>query len=395
MKRNASALTLILALLCLAVAGVLQINSAKANGFPLPVTGIYIRSNGNIESVYVTYNGSVPSTAPIQRKGNTYTFTNDILNAYIEVECDNIVINGAGFTLQGQMPYGIHLENRSNVLIKNVNFKGFYYAVCIRASSHIVIAHNGLFGSGGLKLDSSIDNLIANNNITGVHNVGIGIRGKSYNNLIVGNNFVETRIAVGINSGGNTFYHNNFFNSSSNSIKVSDSRHINSWNDSKEGNYWSDYSSTDNNKDGIGDAPHHIMNSNNKDNYPLMAPFDNDVPSIKVLSPENKTYDANSTPLNFTVNEAALQITYSLDGEENVTIAGNTAVTGLANGDHNLTVYATDEAGNTGVSETIHFSVDVPFPTALVVTSIITVAVVGVGLLVYFKKRHAKSGSEA
>jgi nitrous oxidase accessory protein NosD len=388
MKRTGLALTLILALLCLAVAGVLQINSVKANGFPLPVTGIYIRSSGNIESVYVTYDGSVPSTAPIQRNGNTYTFTSDILNAYVEVECDNIVIDGAGFTLQGQMPYGIRLENRSNVLIKNVNFKGFYYAVNIRTSSHIVIAHNGLFGSGGLNLDSSIDNLIANNNITGVHNVGIGIRGKSYNNLIVGNNFVETRIAVGINSGGNAFYHNNFFNSSSSSITVSDSRHINSWNDSKEGNYWSDYSGTDNNKDGIGDTPHHIINSNNKDNYPLMAPFDNGVPSIKVLSPENKTYDANSIPLNFTVNEAALQIAYSLDGEENVTISGNTAVTGLANGDHNITVYAKDEAGNVG-SETTYFSVDVPFPTTMVIAPTASVAVVGVGLLLYFKKHKS------
>ena len=110
-------------------------------------------------------------------------------------------------------------------------------------------------------------------------------------------------------------------------------------------------------------------------------------PQISVISLENKSHNTADIPLNFNVNEAVTDITYSLDGQENMTITDNTTLTGLANGYHNLTVYARDEAGNTGVSETIHFSVDVPFPTILVVASIITVAVVIIGLLVYFKKR--------
>ena len=80
-----------------------------------------------------------------------------------------------------------------------------------------------------------------------------------------------------------------------------------------------------------------------------------------------------------------MQITYSLDGEETVTINGKTTLTGLANGDHNITVYAKDEAGNVG-SETTYFSVEVPFPTTMVIAPVASVAVVGVGLLVYFKK---------
>jgi hypothetical protein len=64
-------------------------------------------------------------------------------------------------------------------------------------------------------------------------------------------------------------------------------------------------------------------------------------------------------------------------------------LSGLPNGDHNVTIYVTDEAGNTGVSETIYFTVDVPepFPTTLVIASVITVAIVCIGLLLYFKKR--------
>jgi hypothetical protein len=114
-------------------------------------------------------------------------------------------------------------------------------------------------------------------------------------------------------------------------------------------------------------------------------------PKVSILSLENKTYSIASIPLNFTTNEPISQATYSLDGHENVTIAGNTTLTGLANGDHNVTVYATDEAGNIGASETIYFRVE-SFLTTLVLASVVTVAVIGVGLLVYFKKRKMKSG---
>jgi hypothetical protein len=74
-------------------------------------------------------------------------------------------------------------------------------------------------------------------------------------------------------------------------------------------------------------------------------------------------------------------------------VTGNTTLTELANGSHYLTVYADDPFGKTIVSETILFSVEVPFPTALVATvSAASVIIAGVGLLVYFKKRRAKSG---
>jgi len=78
---------------------------------------------------------------------------------------------------------------------------------------------------------------------------------------------------------------------------------------------------------------------------------------------------------------------YSLDGQDNVTINGNTTLDGLANGLHNVTVYARDELENTGTSETITFTVDAPFPTALVAASTASIAIIGVGVLVYFKKR--------
>jgi hypothetical protein len=111
-------------------------------------------------------------------------------------------------------------------------------------------------------------------------------------------------------------------------------------------------------------------------------------PQISVLSPQAGNYIVSNVPLNFTADSSVSQIAYSLDGQKNVTIAGNTTLTGLSNGLHNITVYVNDTFGSTGKSETINFTVAVPFPITLIIASIVSVAVIGVGLLVYFKKRR-------
>jgi N-acetylneuraminic acid mutarotase len=118
-------------------------------------------------------------------------------------------------------------------------------------------------------------------------------------------------------------------------------------------------------------------------------------PVIDVASPVNQAYNASSVSLDFSLNKPAVWMGYSLDGRDNVTVNGNTTLERLSNGLHNVTVYARDNLGNTGISETISFNVAVPFPITTVVASVITVAIVIIGLLVYFKKRHAKSGDKA
>ena len=88
-------------------------------------------------------------------------------------------------------------------------------------------------------------------------------------------------------------------------------------------------------------------------------------PSILSLSVENKTYYTSDVPLDLTVNEPVSQISYSLDGQDNVTIAGNI-----------------------GASETICFSIQEPFPTTIGATASASAAIIGIGLLVYFRKRN-------
>jgi len=83
-----------------------------------------IKASGTI---YITADGSVdPDTAPISSVDNiTYIFTDNIYDEIV-VERDYIVVDGAGYTLQGTgSEIGIYLLLRSNVTIKNMEIKNF------------------------------------------------------------------------------------------------------------------------------------------------------------------------------------------------------------------------------------------------------------------------------
>jgi hypothetical protein len=76
-------------------------------------------------TITINADGSInPSTAPILTADNvTYTLTGNITAANVDgivIERDNIVLNGAGYTILGSgSGNGITLENMSNVTINN------------------------------------------------------------------------------------------------------------------------------------------------------------------------------------------------------------------------------------------------------------------------------------
>ena len=105
-------------------------------------------------------------------------------------------------------------------------------------------------------------------------------------------------------------------------------------------------------------------NWNSTQLYNFTIVEDNIPPSIEIISPKNITYyNYVNVKLEFTINEAASWIAYSLDHQENITIFTNveagtyTKYIYISNyGSHNIIVYAKDTAGNTGKSERIHFT---------------------------------------
>ena len=102
------------ALLIIALTEIQQTSWVNANFLPSPpISTIYIKSDGSIQ----------PSTTPIQRTGNIYSILSNLPNSTIEVQCDNVVIDGKGFTISGHGVHwhtGITLSGRTGVTIKNI-----------------------------------------------------------------------------------------------------------------------------------------------------------------------------------------------------------------------------------------------------------------------------------
>jgi parallel beta-helix repeat protein len=121
---------------------------------------------------------------------------------------------------------------------------------------------------------SVISNCVKENNWGGIALVNSQLCTFEYNN-ITGNKGYGVFLS---DSSDNMFYNNNFIDNLNQVWLFGVS--INSW-DNREhvgGNYWSDYTGLDNNKDGFGDRSY-VIDSDNMDEYPLLKPYSN-VPPI-------------------------------------------------------------------------------------------------------------------
>ena len=260
------------------------------------------------ETVYINSDGSVsPYNAPISSVDNvTYTFIGDIsYPAYsgVVVERNNIVIDGAGYTLNGSGQYtgeaGFSLTGIDHVTIKNTTITNFTFGIEFDSSSNntvsgnnVIANHNGvglvtssnntisgnsitsnpdddiglvtsssntvsgnnITNSGdGIDLDSSSNNCVSGNSITNNAN-GI-LLASSSSNTVSGNNITNNEDGVGLvtsldstspqTSSGNIIYHNNFVNNTAQASTYMDLPNV--WDNGypSGGNYWSDYNGTD------------------------------------------------------------------------------------------------------------------------------------------------------
>jgi parallel beta-helix repeat protein len=193
-----------------------------------PVRDISLTSNMTITATYgppggpyyIRSDGSVdPPTAPIQRDGNVYTFTSTIYDEIV-VERDNIVVDGAGYALQGtgaMTSEGMYLSERSNVTIRNMEIKAFWYGIYLHKSSNNTISGNNITANdeAGIELVSSSSNSVSANNITANNHWAI-LFSKSSSNSISGNNVKNSYYGIGIisHSSSNSISANTITNNS-------------------------------------------------------------------------------------------------------------------------------------------------------------------------------------
>ena len=183
-----------------------NIKEVKATG------NIFIRSDGTID----------PATAPISSlDGVTYAFTNTIYDEIV-VEKNNIVIDGAGFSLQGTRTVnstGMRLSGVSDVLIKRMNITGFFSAIKLEWSADVDVVGNNFTGNDfgvwlhestrikvtgnsfqsgwcGISLEWSRNNIVQDNKVTDSE-YGILLHWSS-NNEVLGNSLEDNGCGISL-----------------------------------------------------------------------------------------------------------------------------------------------------------------------------------------------------
>jgi len=114
----------------------------------------------------------------------------------------------------------------------------------------------------GISIGCGFNNIICGNMITNNRGAGLtkltGTNNTFYANYVA-NNSVGVEIGVtSLQPQNSTFYHNDFVKNTQ-QIKVINLDHSDCWDNGEEGNYWSNYTGSDANRDGLGDSPYVIF----------------------------------------------------------------------------------------------------------------------------------------
>jgi parallel beta-helix repeat protein len=182
-------------------------------------------------TIYIRADGSVEGTDKIQRDGEVYTLISDISDSIV-VERDNVVLNGAGYTLQGDgNENGITLNDVNNITVKRLKLTNFNIGIVVMGSNDnrflentitdnfrgldlTASRNNTIFGSYianntyGIALENQ-DNIINNNTIANNSDAGIFLYGAGYN-IIFGNNLTDNNNGVYLSiSSYNGIFENN------------------------------------------------------------------------------------------------------------------------------------------------------------------------------------------
>jgi parallel beta-helix repeat protein len=142
---------------------------------PPPLPRIYVREDGTLE----------PSNVPIQRAGNVYTLTASLGERVIEVQRDNVVIDGIGFSMAGKTyENGVILSGRQNVVVKNLVLKTFSAGIFISNCTGCSFEHNLVTNSSnGISILSHSKNNVIDGNTLRENMGGIYIFSSSSNTL--------------------------------------------------------------------------------------------------------------------------------------------------------------------------------------------------------------------
>ncbi|MCW4022340.1 MAG: right-handed parallel beta-helix repeat-containing protein [Candidatus Bathyarchaeota archaeon] len=195
---------------------------------------------------------------------------------------NNNTIKGNSIVAMGSEGFGLSGSSYNNVQGNQISSTGEAGIKIELTSVFNYIQENSIIcPEGGIYFKNGAqNNFVLNNLITECKNA-IMLFSSPENTFVANNISKSTQYAIYLAmSDNNTFYHNNFLYNSVAFYEQHDFIYPfvttyysegNTWDNGKEGNYWSDYTGKDTNNDGIGDTQYTISGSKH-DHYPLMNP---------------------------------------------------------------------------------------------------------------------------
>jgi len=214
------------------------------------------------------------------------------------------------------------LVNCNNITVENLNLSNTSVGIELWETINSTISNNTANSDNycGIYMGSSSNNTLIGNTANSNNQYGIFMIYSSNDNTLT-DNIVNSNTYCGIymgSSSNNTLYHNNLINNTYHNAYDTDT---NQWDSGSEGNYYSDYSGTDNNTDGIIDTPYPIPGGSSVDRYPLMHPWTGDTP---------QKGDLNSDHL-LTPADAAIALRLAATGahDDAADVSGDGCVTSL------------------------------------------------------------------
>ena len=156
-------------------------------------------------TIYIRSNGTVEGTDKIQREGNVFTFIENVVDQSIIIEKDNIILDGDGYSLEGQLEEtGILVEGRNNVTVSNLTIQNFNYGIYFSHSSSNYILNNKILNNDrGIEIEYCSENWIKQNQISG--NIDFGFYAfESSDNVFRHNTVVNNENGVNLIFESNT-----------------------------------------------------------------------------------------------------------------------------------------------------------------------------------------------
>jgi len=298
-------------------------NTVKNNG-----CGICLGYSNNYYNT-ISNNAFVNNGLYVSGNHNGNTVENNTVNGKVLVYLEDM----SNFTIQnaGQ----VILVNCTDITVENLNLSNASFGIYLDETNDCKIVNNIVNSNSmvGIRLWCSKNNMLQNNTVSnnyrGVDSEdlsGTGICLKYSNNNTLRNNIISNNI-IGIilsGSSSNTLYHNNLIDNAFIDTEWYDTNayddSTNQWDSGSAGNYYSDYTGTDNNTDGIGDTPYPILSGGSVDNYPLMQPW-SDTPLKGDLNHDNRITPADAA--------IALRIAVSGAHDDAADVSGDGCVTSL------------------------------------------------------------------